>query len=828
MKATRGTDSVIALKPSIALILGAIAALYGTPRPAHAGTLPEGGHFVAGSGTISANGASLTINQSAPRGVIDWNSFSIGSGNRVTFNNGAGATLNRVTGGDPSMILGSLSATGSLYLINPQGIVVGPNGTISTGGRFVASTLDADNTAFINGAPLTLAGDSDKSVINFGKIGSSGGDVFLVASKGVSNFGSISAPNGTAELAAGRQVLLQDSTSGRQVFVSTGSAGTLLNRGAIEAAQVSLQAADGNVYALSGNHEAIRATGTANRDGHVWLVADTGSLSLAGTIEARNAGSGGGTVDTTASNLFFCRCGPTLSAGVWNITTPSFTLGDGAAKSFSKSLNAGTSINVQTTGAAGANGDVSVASNVGWNGASTLTVAAYRSVNIGKGVTLGNTGSGNLVLRADSTAIDNGGSVVNHGTLDWSKSTGVVRAFYDSPALGGAYVPGAQSANPAWAPGPETGVRAQFTGYELVNTLGDLQAINTGLSGTYALGRDIDASETRDGSFVPLGDNATPFNGLFDGMGHRITSLTLMQTVDLGGGGAPRGQGLFGNIGAGARVRDLSVSATSVVTDGRGAYGILAGNNSGTIENVTTSGHFAGIGGTLEGGIAGENGGMLLHTSSSVNIGNSGLYVGGLVGENDADIVQSYATGAINPPGGGSAVGGLAGYNGGRITQSYATGSIYAPGDGYVGGLVGFNSQSASITQSYATGSVNADRGGTAGGLVGTNSGSVTQSFSTGAVSAIGGTAGGVGGDNYLGSFGKDVYWNAQTSGMTVAVGGAPPPDTAPPPSNGLTTTQMSSPTSFVGYDFGPNGVWAMPAGATHPILAWQIASPGS
>ncbi len=40
----------------------------------------------------------------------------------VMFQNGSGATLNRVTGGSLSAIL--LSATGDVYLINPQGIVV--------------------------------------------------------------------------------------------------------------------------------------------------------------------------------------------------------------------------------------------------------------------------------------------------------------------------------------------------------------------------------------------------------------------------------------------------------------------------------------------------------------------------------------------------------------------------------------------------------------------------------------------------------------------------------------------------------------------------------
>src|SRR5262249_3697688 len=63
--------------------------------------LPQGGNFVAGSGAIGAPAqGSLNITQSNSRGVIDWHSFSIGSDGRVSINNGTGATLNRVIGGD--------------------------------------------------------------------------------------------------------------------------------------------------------------------------------------------------------------------------------------------------------------------------------------------------------------------------------------------------------------------------------------------------------------------------------------------------------------------------------------------------------------------------------------------------------------------------------------------------------------------------------------------------------------------------------------------------------------------------------------------------------
>jgi hypothetical protein len=71
------------------------------------------------------------------------------------------------------------------------------------------------------------------------------------------------------------------------------------------------------------------------------------------------------------------------------------------------------------------------------------------------------------------------------------------------------------------------------------------------------------------------------------------------------------------------------------------------------------------------------------------------------------------------------------------------------------------------------------------------------------------------------GSISTDVYWNKDTTHQAQSVFGGNPL----PAANGLTTAQMSNPASFVGWNFGPGGVWAMPAGATHPILGWQLAN---
>jgi filamentous hemagglutinin family protein len=266
--------------------------------------LPQGGHFVAGTGSIGTQGLTETITQTSQRGIIDFSSFSIGKSGTVKINNGMGATLDRVTGGNLSQIMGTLSATGSVYLVNPQGVVVGKSGVITTGGSFVASSLDISNQNFMAGSTLRFEGkgQSDGMVKNLGSISSSGGDVFLIA-RSVVNAGSINAPNGTVGLGAGQEVLLKDmSVGGGRMTVRYGK-GDVRNKGTIAAAQAELKAAGGNVYALAGNHTGmIRATGSAMRGGHVWLTAG-GSVFASGPISASNRDGSGGRVTIKATKL---------------------------------------------------------------------------------------------------------------------------------------------------------------------------------------------------------------------------------------------------------------------------------------------------------------------------------------------------------------------------------------------------------------------------------------------------------------------------------------------------------------------------------------------
>jgi filamentous hemagglutinin family protein len=757
-----------------------------------AGVLPQGGQYVGGSGSIAQNGANMSITQSSPRGIIDWNSFSIGSGRTVSINNGAGATLNRVTGNDVSAILGTLNGTGSIYLINPHGVLVGRSGVVSTGGRFVASTLDVSNDAFLNPPAIggtVYSGSSTANVVNLGKISSSGGDVLLIAANKVTNAGTINAPAGNAELAVGRQILLFDSTY-QQLSVLVGSGGTVTNSGTVEAAQINLQAADGNIFALAGHSSALRATGTATRDGHVWLVANPGGGSVTANagdvdargaqISARNADGGGGIVDMSGKSVKVG--GADVQAKQWNIGTGDFNVDDRTADTLGASLTRGTSITVDANGAdgklgAGGKGDIAVDSSVRWVGGASLTLDAAHTLTIAPHASIANTGTASLTLSADSYGADHGGSVVNRGTIDWSRSMGTVVALYD---MNGGYTRGIVRTNPAWRPAPFSGLVTQFTAYQLVNSIEDLRAVNNNLAGIYALGNHgLELADAPD--FGGIGTAAHPFTGQFDGMGHLPADLHISGAANTG---------LFGVIGKSGIVRNFTL-ADGVATSSQGPVGLLAGINYGRMVNV-------GATGTIQ---------------STDNTGNTGTMAGGLVGENFGRIEQSWAGVHID---GAGELGGLVGRNDGSVDRSFAIGAITAGAQSTVGGLVGKNN--GSITRSYADEALSG--GATIGGLVGSNAGAIRQSYAASRLTpGADSTEGGIAGSN-SGRIAANVFWNSESSGASAGVGSG----TAVTRSSGLTDEQLREPASFgPTWNFSANGTWS--AGYFGPQLRW-LAGP--
>ena len=247
------------------------------------------------------------------------------------------------------------------------------------------------------------------------------------------------------------------------------------------------------------------------------------------------------------------------------------------------------------------------------------------------------------------------------------------------------------------------------------------------------------------------------------------------------------------------------------------------------------------------GGLAGGNLGSIdtSHSTGSVTVTCTGasleaaVFVGGLVGDNQKNgptgtISNSYSLSSVTvtKDSGDDCIGGLAGNNDGAITNSYSAGPVSASGtrDNYdpwgdqVGGLVGLNgngtiSNSYSLSSVHTTGCVGSGEFELVGGLVGINYSSITNSYSTGAVS----TSGSVGSEYLGGLVGANwgsitsSYWDTQTSGLGNAAGDG----TSNPGGTGLTTAEMMGSANFSGWDF--TSTWGIKDGVSYPYLSWQF-----
>ena len=192
---------------------------------------PTEGSIAAGSATINDILKTTLINQSSDKLIINWRDFSIASDETTRFimPSASSSVLNRVTGGNLSSILGTLQGNGNVYLINPNGVLMGAGANIQCN-SFIASTLDISNNNFLAGGDLNFSGDSSAKITNLGKINAAGGDVFLIARQ-IENHGEIRAEKGTVGLASGSEILLKPAGSER-IFVKAGTipAGTAIEQ----------------------------------------------------------------------------------------------------------------------------------------------------------------------------------------------------------------------------------------------------------------------------------------------------------------------------------------------------------------------------------------------------------------------------------------------------------------------------------------------------------------------------------------------------------------------------------------------------------------------
>jgi len=191
----------------------------------------------------------------------------------------------------------------------------------------------------------------------------------------------------------------------------------------------------------------------------------------------------------------------------------------------------------------------------------------------------------------------------------------------------------------------------------------DLDNVRNDLSGDYILINDLDEDTTgyqgvgSDFDPIPFVEGETRpsgFSGTFDGNGKSISDLVIDKDDD----GAVA---LFGATSGGASITKLSVS--------------------GSVTCINSSRNVAGLVGYHDGGNVKE---CVCH----VDVVSDGQRIGGLVGNNNETIEDSYSTGSVT---GDERVGGLVGwnssFNSATIRRSYAVGAV--TGNSETGGLVG-------------------------------------------------------------------------------------------------------------------------------------------
>src|SRR4028118_540221 len=181
---------------------------------------PSGNRYDINGGSLSGDGANL---------FHSFGQFGLKEGQIANFltNPGIQNILGRIAGGDASLINGLITVTGgnsNLFLINPAGIVFGPNASLNVPGAFTATTANGvgfgsnlfnaagpNNFSALVGTPnaFYFGAGVPGSIVNAGNLAVTPGQNLALLGGTVVSTGQLSAPGGQITVAAvpGDQVL---------------------------------------------------------------------------------------------------------------------------------------------------------------------------------------------------------------------------------------------------------------------------------------------------------------------------------------------------------------------------------------------------------------------------------------------------------------------------------------------------------------------------------------------------------------------------------------------------------------------------------------------
>ena len=304
-KAPGTQRGVVAAAGAAMLALSTLSALADQP----AGLIPHATIEWTNAGIDPArtNADVLTIQQTQPRAILDWQQFNLERGQGVVFDqrgNTNWSALNRIWDANPSTIAGSIRADGEIMLINRNGILFRAGAQLDTQSLF-ASTLDISNDTFNRGLlSLTLGQpafswggtaeqfrDSLIQIYPGAQLVSKTNGRVVVLAPNVVNQGVIRTPEGQTILAAGAKVYLSAPTDTTlrgflvevDPFVGTDASGTPVNiggtvtndaRGQIDRlGQIIADRGNVTLVALAVNQSGrVRTTTTVNLNGSIRII----------------------------------------------------------------------------------------------------------------------------------------------------------------------------------------------------------------------------------------------------------------------------------------------------------------------------------------------------------------------------------------------------------------------------------------------------------------------------------------------------------------------------------------------------------------------------
>ncbi|MHC5088330.1 MAG: hypothetical protein ACYSOT_01815, partial [Planctomycetota bacterium] len=276
-----------------------------------------------------ANTVSFDI---AGEGIIEWSQMNVDIAdaiNTLEFTGASGfAVLNRVA--QQVNFNGNLNALGGhVFIVSPQGVIVGPDATI-TASAFTAAGMNIANGDFLDGIHKfqPFEGGIVGDVENYATIDGVTDQVNLIGMS-VLNEGTISLPEGgIVVMAAGESVYLGEPDGKIIVEMTDIEGGSVTNTGEINAPEGTVILAAGDIYSIP-LHPQLRVA-EVDEEGNpileegdpVYLVdkqpvrveTGFGTVEQSGTIHADGVTGDGGSVIMTAGDEVYLRSGSLTTA----------------------------------------------------------------------------------------------------------------------------------------------------------------------------------------------------------------------------------------------------------------------------------------------------------------------------------------------------------------------------------------------------------------------------------------------------------------------------------------------------------------------------------